>query len=212
MPIEKLSAEPYVPEKHTLPVLREAMPSCRGCNLYKHAIQVVPGAGTSRAKLMLVGEQPGDQEDQQGEPFVGPAGKMLHKAMEELGIDPKLVYVTNAVKHFKYVPRGKFRMHKSPDMREVNACRPWLEAEIDAVKPGVVLAMGATASKSLLGSAFKLMANHGTMQESKYAKQVMATVHPSAVLRAPDTEGRAAMYQMMKNDLKLAYEAALAAG
>jgi len=184
--IVKLSAEPFVPKKHTLSILRAAMPECRGCELYKHASKVVPGAGISRAKLMLVGEQPGDQEDKQGEPFVGPAGKMLRKALAELKVDPKLVYVTNAVKHFKYVQRGKFRMHKSPDMREVNACRPWLEAEIDAVKPDVVVAMGATAAKSLLGSGFRLMASHGVMQESRYAKNVMATVHPSAVLRAPD--------------------------
>ena len=207
--LEQPTAAPFVPAKHTLPLLREAMPRCRGCDLYKHATQVVPGEGVTKAKLMLIGEQPGDQEDRQGAPFVGPAGGILRKAMEELGIEAKDVYVTNAVKHFKFIPRGKFRLHQNPRMSEINACRPWLLAEIDAVKPQVLLCLGASAAKSVLGGTFALMRSRGTIQESPYAKRVMATVHPSAVLRARDDEGRAELYHFLKNDLQLAYEASL---
>jgi uracil-DNA glycosylase family protein len=207
----KLSAAPFVPAKHSLPILRAAMPKCEGCDLYKHAIQVVPGAGAAHARLMLVGEQPGDQEDQQGEPFVGPAGGVLRRALAELNIEPKTIFLTNAVKHFKFVERGKLRLHQSPRMSEVSACRPWLEAEIDAVKPKVVLAMGATAAKSLFGSTFHLMEQHGQLIASKYAQQAMATVHPSAILRAPDEEARHQLYALMKTDLERAHTASLAA-
>jgi uracil-DNA glycosylase family protein len=207
----KPSAAPFVPEKHTLTVLREAMPSCKGCDLYKHATQVVPGRGASHAHLMLIGEQPGNSEDLEGEPFVGSAGKLLRRAMDELHINPKDIYLTNAVKHFKFVQRGKIRLHQSPRMSEVSACRPWLQAELDAVKPRIVLCLGATASKSLLGSAFTLMNSRGKEQTSPYAERVFATVHPSAVLRAPDEQARETLYTFLKDDLAAAYHASLKA-
>ena len=146
-------------------------PRCKGCDLYKHAIQVVPGAGSSRAKLMLVGEQPGNEEDKQGAPFVGPAGGLLRRAMDELHIKPAEVFMTNAVKHFKFVQRGKLRLHQSPRMSELNACRPWLAAEIDAVKPRVILCLGASAAKSLLGGTFALMKQRGQILSTPYAEQ-----------------------------------------
>ncbi len=154
---------------------------------------------------MLVGEQPGDQEDLQGEPFIGPAGAILRRAMEELGIDAEQVYVTNAVKHFKFVSRGKFRLHQNPKMSEISACRPWLLAEIDAVKPSVILCLGASAAKSLLGGTFALMKQRGEPQESTHARHVYATVHPSAVLRGADEEGRAQLYAYLKADLATAW-------
>jgi uracil-DNA glycosylase family protein len=205
------TAAPFVPQEHVLPVLRAAMPRCEGCDLFRHATQVVPGTGNSHAKLMLVGEQPGDQEDLQGAPFVGPAGALLRRAMEEVGIDAEKVFLTNAVKHFKFVPRGKFRLHQNPRMSEINACRPWLLAEIDAVKPQVVLCLGASAAKSLLGGTFALMKQRGVRQESPYAKDVYATVHPSAVLRARDDEGHAELYNYLKLDLERAWAASLKA-
>ncbi len=140
-----------MPEDHSLAALQAALPKCKGCDLYCHAIQAVPGRGPVKARLMLVGEQPGDQEDKQGEPFVGPAGKVLDRALEDVGIPRAAVYVTNAVKHFKFEERGKIRLHKTPRMSEINACRPWLAAEIEAVNPKVVVCLGASASKSLLG-------------------------------------------------------------
>ncbi|HEY4354612.1 MAG TPA: UdgX family uracil-DNA binding protein [Acidobacteriaceae bacterium] len=203
------TAAPFVPEERTLPILRAAMPKCEGCDLFRCATQVVPGIGSSRAKLMLVGEQPGDQEDKQGEPFVGPAGHILRKAMEELGIASKHVFMTNAVKHFKFVQRGKLRLHQNPRMSEINACRPWLLAEMDAVRPKVVLCLGASASKSLLGGTFALMKERGTFKETQYAERVLATVHPSAVLRARDEQSRAGLYQFLKDDLALAYTTAM---
>ncbi|WP_263380201.1 UdgX family uracil-DNA binding protein [Granulicella paludicola] len=199
------TAAPFVPEEHTLTVLREALPRCEGCDLFRHATQVVPGAGAAHAALMLVGEQPGDQEDLQGEPFIGPAGAILRRAMEELGIDAEQVYVTNAVKHFKFVSRGKFRLHQNPKMSEISACRPWLLAEIDAVKPSVILCLGASAAKSLLGGTFALMKQRGEPQESTHARHVYATVHPSAVLRGADEEGRAQLYAYLKADLATAW-------
>ena len=205
------TAAPFVPEEHQLPVLRAAMPRCEGCELYKAkaATQAVPGAGAARAALMLVGEQPGDQEDLKGEPFVGPAGGVLRKALAELRIEPKDVYMTNAVKHFKYVQRGKLRLHQSPRMSEINACRPWLLAEIDAVRPHTVLCLGATAAKSLLGGTFALMREHGMVKQTPYAERVIATVHPSAVLRARDEPGRAQLYRFLVDDLALAYSSAM---
>ncbi len=202
------TAAPFVPAEHTLPLLREAMPRCEGCDLFRHATQVVPGAGGARAALMLVGEQPGDKEDLEGAPFVGPAGAVLHKALTELRIDAKEVYMTNAVKHFKFVQRGRIRLHQSPRMSEINACRPWLKAEIDAVRPKVVLCLGASAAKSLLGGTFALMREHGQVKSSPYAERVMATVHPSAVLRARDQPGREQLYNFLRDDLAAAYLAA----
>lgn len=200
---------PFVPAKHSLTALRDAMPRCEGCDLYRHATQVVPGAGTSHARLMLVGEQPGDQEDLAGKPFVGPAGAMLRKAMEELRIDIKTIYVTNAVKHFKFVLKGKRRLHESPRMSEINACRPWLLAELDAVKPQVVVCLGASAAKSMLGGSFALMTSRGKVLESAYAQRVVATVHPSAILRARNEQSRHGLYQFLKDDLAVAYATSL---
>lgn len=210
----KPSAAPFVPAEHTLPVINAAMPSCKGCDLYLHATQVVPGAAPSAepskmVELMMVGEQPGDQEDRAGKPFVGPAGRVLDRALEELGIDRSTVYVTNAVKHFKFVQRGKLRLHQNPRMSEITACRPWLLAEIDAVKPRVVLCLGASAAKSLLGGTFGLMRDHGKIFPTPYAQQVVATIHPSAVLRARDAASGEQLYNFLKEDLALAYHAAL---
>ena len=205
---QKQTAAPFVPAQHTLPVLRTALPACKGCELYLHATQVVPGRGANHAALMLVGEQPGDQEDVQGEPFVGPAGKLLDRVMEDLGIDRSEIFVTNAVKHFKYVQRGKLRLHQNPRMSEISACRPWLLAEIDAVRPKVVLCLGASASKSLLGGTFALMRDHGKLRETPYAQNVMATIHPSAVLRARDEISRKQLHEMLAVDLAAAWTAA----
>ncbi len=199
------TAAPFVPDEHSLPVLRRAMPSCEGCELYLHATQVVPGVGDPAARLMLVGEQPGDQEDRQGLPFVGPAGGVLRKALEEIGIAPEEVYMTNAVKHFKFVQRGKLRLHQNPRMSEITACKPWLAAEIDAVKPHIILCLGASAAKSLLGGTFALMRERGVIKQTAFAERVMATVHPSAVLRAADEAGRAQLYGFLRDDLALAY-------
>ncbi len=210
----KPSAAPFVPAEHTLPVINAAMPSCKGCDLYLHATQVVPGVAPSAhpshtVELMMVGEQPGDQEDRAGKPFVGPAGRVLDRALEELGIDRSTVYVTNAVKHFKFVQRGKLRLHQNPRMSEITACRPWLLAEIDAVRPRVILCLGSSAAKSLLGGTFGLMRDHGKIFPTPYANQVVATIHPSAVLRARDQPSGEQLYNFLKDDLALAYHAAL---
>jgi DNA polymerase len=202
------TAAPFVPPEHKLPILAASMPSCHGCDLYKHAIQVVPGAGTSRAHLLLVGEQPGNEEDKQGVPFVGPAGGVLRRAMDELHIKPADVFVTNAVKHFKFTQRGKLRLHQSPRMSEINACRPWLLAEIDAVKPRVVLCLGATAAKSILGAKFSLMKERGHLHSSPYFERVLATIHPSAILRNRDPHDHEQLYHFLRDDLALAYSVA----
>ncbi len=199
------TAAPFVPAEHTIPALQAAMPGCEGCELYKHATQVVPGAGHIAAALMLVGEQPGDQEDRQGAPFVGPAGGVLRKALDEIGIPHGEVFMTNAVKHFKFVQRGKLRLHQNPRMSEITACKPWLTAEIDAVKPRVILCLGASAAKSLLGGTFALMKERGVIKQTAFAERVMATVHPSAVLRAGDENGRDLLYNFLRDDLALAY-------
>ena len=202
---QQSTATPFVPTEHSLPVLAAALPRCEGCELYKHAIQVVPGVGSSVASLMLVGEQPGDQEDKQGAPFVGPAGGVLRRALEEVGIDPEEVFMTNAVKHFKYVQRGRLRLHQNPRMSEINACRPWLQAEIEAVHPKVILCLGASAAKSLLGGTFALMKERGQLKSNAYADRIMATVHPSAVLRAQDPPTHDMLYSYLKDDLALAH-------
>ena len=202
------SAQPFVPAEHNLTAIRTALPSCEGCDLYKHATQVVPGKGAGHAKLILVGEQPGDQEDLQGEPFVGPAGRILDRVMNELDIDRSKIYLTNAVKHFKFVQRGKLRLHQNPRMSEISACRPWLLAELDAVHPQVILCLGASASKSLLGGTFALMKDHGKILETPYAKQVVATIHPSAVLRARDKESGEQLYNFLRDDMAMAWRAA----
>jgi uracil-DNA glycosylase family protein len=202
------SAAPFVPRTTSVKALKAAAHACRGCDLYKSATQVVFGSGPRTARVMFVGEQPGDQEDLRGEPFVGPAGAVLQKALDEVGIARATVFLTNAVKHFKWEPRGKRRIHKKPRASEIKACRPWLEAELFAVKPAVVVCLGATAAQAVLGSQFKLMQQRGQVLPSPLADRVVATIHPSAVLRAPDSEGRRAAYAMLVSDLKVAAKVA----
>jgi DNA polymerase len=196
-----------VPDTTSVKALTAAAHECRGCDLYKTATQVVFGAGPRKARVMFVGEQPGDQEDRQGQPFVGPAGALLDKALEDAGIRRMEVYVTNAVKHFKWEPRGKRRIHKKPRASEIKACRPWLEAELRAVKPAVIVCLGATAAQAVFGSQFKLMQQRGQVLPSTLAPQAVATIHPSAVLRAPDPEGRREAYEMLVADLKVVAKA-----
>jgi uracil-DNA glycosylase family protein len=181
------SAADFIPPNPTLPKLREAVQRCRGCDLWVNATQAVFGEGPRKAEVMLVGEQPGDQEDRQGHPFVGPAGRMLDAALEGAGIDRQRVYLSNAVKHFKFVviERGR-RLHKKPAAGEVRACNPWLREEIRLVKPRVVVALGATAAQALLGKQFRVTQNRGKPLPSELAQVVVATVHPSSILRAPD--------------------------
>jgi len=177
------SAADFLPPRLTLPALREAVQSCRGCQLYKTATQAVFGEGTRNAAVMLVGEQPGDQEDKAGRPFVGPAGKLLDRSLEEAGIDRGSAYVTNAVKHFKWEARGKRRIHAKPSWSEVAACRPWLEAELAVVKPTVLVLLGAVAAQGLLGKQFRVTKQRGELVDSPLAPYVTATIHPSAILR-----------------------------
>jgi DNA polymerase len=184
------SAAERIPDRPTLGSVRDAARDCRACDLWKLGTQMVFGEGTRRAEIMLVGEQPGDQEDISGHPFVGPAGKMLDRALAEAGIDRGTVYVTNVVKHFKWEPRGKRRIHKKPNSAEITACRPWLETEIELVKPRALVCLGATAAQALLGASFKVTAHRGEFIASPLAPLVLATVHPSSLLRAPDEETR----------------------
>jgi DNA polymerase len=207
MPKEPRSAAPFVPKTTSVRALDEAAQKCRGCDLYKHATQAVFGEGPKRARMMFVGEQPGDQEDLQGHPFVGPAGALLDKALADAGIPRATAFLTNAVKHFKWEPRGKRRIHKKPRVSEIKACRPWLEAELRAVKPAVIVCLGATAAQSVMGPQFKLMQNRGKVLASPLGQPVLATIHPSAVLRAPDAEGRREAYRMLVADLKAAARA-----
>ncbi|MBV9073093.1 MAG: UdgX family uracil-DNA binding protein [Acidobacteria bacterium] len=196
------SAADFLPERKTLPALRTAVQGCRGCDLYKNATQAVFGEGRVGAEVMLVGEQPGDQEDLQGRPFVGPAGKVLDKALEAAGIDRDDVYVTNAVKHFKWEPRGKRRIHKKPSGMQIAACRPWFDAEVEAVRPQVIVAMGATAAQALLGPKFKVTQERGKVI-STGGIPIVATVHPSSILRAPDSESRHAEMARFIDDLRV---------
>jgi DNA polymerase len=182
--------------------LREASAHCRGCDLYKYATQTVFGEGGVRSKVMFVGEQPGDVEDREGHPFVGPAGTLLRKAMNDAGIDPKSAYITNAVKHFKFIERGKKRIHQKPKTIEIQACEPWLEAELRVVHPQIVVALGATAAQALLGSKFRLTKHRGEILSSPLAPRVLATVHPSSILRAPDSETRRREMSKFLEDLK----------
>jgi DNA polymerase len=197
-----VSANPApVPPNPTLTKLRSAAAGCRACDLYRDATQTVFGEGPRSAEIMFVGEQPGDQEDLAGEPFVGPAGKLLDKALVEAGIDRSTVYVTNAVKHFKFVRNGKRRIHQKPNAMELAACRPWLDAEIAVVKPRVIVALGATAAQQLLGRSFRVTQRRGEMIDAP-PLTVMATVHPSSILRAPDEETRYAEREAFVRDLR----------
>jgi DNA polymerase len=194
------TAAPFLPDKLTITALREAVQQCEGCPLHANATQAVFGEGALSAEVMLVGEQPGDQEDLAGAPFVGPAGKLLDRALEEAGVDRRTTYVTNAVKHFKWRARGTRRIHDKPSWTEQVACRPWLEAELALVRPRALVLLGATAAQSLLGRSFRVTQHRGRPIESDLAELVTATIHPSAVLRSDDRE---AMFAGLVDDLRI---------
>jgi len=196
------------PDTASLSVVHDAAKHCEACHLYKRATQTVFGEGPKAATMMLVGEQPGDYEDVAGKPFVGPAGKIMDQALEEAGIDRSQVYVTNAVKHFKWEPRGKRRIHQKPNSREIAACRPWLEAELRIVKPMLVVAMGTTAAQTIFGPSFRVTRERGRVLSSRLAPRVLATVHPSSLLRQPDEASREREYKNFVSDLRAAVKAA----
>ena len=196
------SAATYVPERPTLGRLREAAAGCKGCHLWERGTQTVFGEGAASSTVMLVGEQPGDQEDLAGKPFVGPAGRLLDEALEEAGIDRRAAYVTNVVKHFKWEPRGKRRIHAKPNWAEMVACRPWLDAELAVVAPRVLVCLGATAAQSLLGREFRVTRQRGELVESPLAPYVLATVHPSSILRQRDEASRRAEMAAFVEDLR----------
>jgi uracil-DNA glycosylase len=199
-------ATPFLPERKSLKTLREAAAHCRGCHLHERATQTVFSDGPKRARLMMVGEMPGDSEDRAGRVFVGPAGRELEKALAAVGIARADVYITNAVKHFKFEERGKRRIHQKPGKREVDACMPWLRAELDVVKPSALLLLGATAAKALLGQEFRLTASRGRPIESELAELVVATIHPSAILRARDDASRQAQREAFTEDVRVVAE------
>ena len=200
------SAARFLPQERSLPRLRAAAAGCTACPLHLTGTQTVFGEGGRDAAMMLVGEQPGDVEDREGRPFVGPAGRLLDKALEDAGIDRERAFVTNVVKHFKWVARGKRRMHSKPGAMEIQACLPWLEAELQAVGPKVLVLLGATAAQALLGRGFKVTESRGAFQQSPLAPYVLATVHPSSLLRAPDEEARRRDYARFVADLRKAAE------
>jgi DNA polymerase len=186
----------------SLDLLREEAQGCRACGLWERGTQTVFGEGTAQAEVMLVGEQPGDREDLEGRPFVGPAGRILDEALEDAGIDRRLVYVTNVVKHFKWLPKGKRRIHQKPNSGEIRACRPWLEAEVRLVEPRLIVCLGATAAQALLGAGFKVTQGRGELLPSPLGPDAVATVHPSSILRAQDDAERRAAYDGFVKDLE----------
>lgn len=188
----------------TLDQLRQEAAACRACDLWENATQTVFGEGAAHARLMFVGEQPGDQEDLQGKPFVGPAGKLLERALREAGIERRKVYLTNAVKHFRWTRRGKRRLHEKPNAGQIRACRPWLEAEIEAVQPRLIVLLGATAAQTVMGPAFRVTSQRGEVLPSAFGIPVLATVHPSSILRAADDESREAAMSSFVEDLRVA--------
>ena len=196
------SAASFIPTKLTLPTLQEAAASCTGCDLYKQATQTVFGDGSAHAEILFVGEQPGDQEDRAGHPFVGPAGKLLDKALTETRIKRNDVYITNAVKHFKWEPQGKRRKHKKPSAVEIAACRPWLEAEVAVLKPHVIVCLGVTAAQSVFGKAVRLNELRGKPWSTAMTPSVFVTVHPSAILRHPEASQREEEYRQFVDDLQ----------
>jgi uracil-DNA glycosylase family protein len=200
---KKPAEKAVVPVSGSLQELSETAKCCRNCDLWRNATQTVFGAGPQQAKIMFIGEQPGNDEDRVGSPFVGPAGRLLDRLLEEAGLDRKKVYVTNVVKHFKWEPRGKRRIHKKPTAREVAACRPWLDAEMASLNPSVIVCLGATAAQSLLGRTFKVTENRGEWIPSPLAPHVLATVHPSSILRAPDDRTRHEQERYFVEDLKM---------
>jgi uracil-DNA glycosylase len=202
-----VSAAEFIPERPTLPRLREAAAGCRGCPLYGPATQTVFGEGPAKARIMLVGEVPGDREDREGRPFVGPAGREFDRALEIAGIERGDVYLTNVVKHFKFEERGKRRIHQTPRKAEIDACMPWLDTEIKLVRPEALVTLGATAAKALLGSGFRLTQHRGELIDSDLAPIVAATIHPSAIVRNRDAEARQAERAALAEDLRLVAEA-----
>ena len=205
---DKWSPAP-VPDTSSLSAVRDASRGCTACHLYKRGTQTVFGEGPKGAPLMLMGEQPGDYEDVAGKPFVGPAGKILDRALEEAGIERDKVYVTNVVKHFKWEPRGKRRIHQKPNSREIAACRPWMEAELRLVKPKLLVCLGATAAQAIFGPSFRVTRDRGKVLESQFAAKVVATVHPSSLLRQPDEESREREYKLFVKDLRVALKTAV---
>jgi uracil-DNA glycosylase len=195
------SAADFLPPGHNLTSLRKAAAGCRGCGLWKNATQTVFGAGLRRAELMLVGEQPGDREDREGKPFVGPAGSVLDRALAEAGIERRSAYVTNAVKHFKWRPRGRRRLHQTPRAGEIEACRPWLDAELEVVQPRALIALGATAAKALFGPKVRVMRDRGRRLDTAQAAFGVVTIHPSAVLRAQEPPEREEAFGALAADL-----------
>jgi DNA polymerase len=200
-------ATPFLPDRLSLKAAREAAAGCRGCHLWRHATRTVFGEGRRNARLMLVGEMAGDREDREGRPFVGPAGRELDAALEDVGIDRSNAYLTNMVKHFKFEQRGKRRIHQTPKRFEVDACRPWLDAELKVVEPEGLLVLGATAGKALFGSDFRITRERGKLIDSELAPIVSATIHPSAILREPDGEARQEQRRAFRADLALVAEA-----
>jgi uracil-DNA glycosylase len=205
---EAPGAAPFVPAGADLEALRQAASRCTGCDLYRHATRTVFGQGPADARIVLVGEQPGDQEDRRGAPFVGPAGEVLDRALAEAGLARERLYVTNAVKHFKFVERGKRRIHQTPRAAELGACLPWLEAELAVVQPGVVVCLGATAARALLGPEFRLMRERGRFISTRWAARTIATLHPSAVLRGEDKAAQEDLYRILVEDLRIVSRAA----
>jgi uracil-DNA glycosylase len=204
---EPNDATPFLPEERNLKTLRDAAAGCRGCHLWRPAKQTVFGEGLKRSHVMFVGEQPGDQEDKQGRPFVGPAGRELDRALDEVGIARDDVYITNVVKHFKFEERGRRRIHQTPKRFEIDACRPWLDEELRIVDPEALILLGATAAKALLGSSFRLTHHRGELLDSDFAPIVSATIHPSAILRAPDDESRIEQRESFAEDLNVVAQA-----
>jgi DNA polymerase len=203
---EVTSAAAFVPDTPTLPALRRAAAGCTACPLHLTGTQTVFGEGVEGARVVLVGEQPGDREDLEGRPFVGPSGRLLDEALEEAGIDRSAAFVTNAVKHFKWQARGKRRIHQKPNAAEIAACRPWLDAELAVVRPDVLVCLGATAAQALLGRGFRVTRDRGRLVDSELAPATLATVHPSSILRAPDEEARRRERALFVDDLRVAAE------
>jgi uracil-DNA glycosylase len=199
---EAKPASELVPDQLSIPALRNAAAACQACDLWRTGTQTVFGEGSERAYVMLVGEQPGDQEDLSGKPFVGPAGKLLDRALEEAGIDRKRVYVTNVVKHFKWTGRGKRRIHEKPNQTEISACSPWIQAEVEVLRPRLIVCLGATAAQALIGRGFKVTKERGQVKRSVLGPPAVGTVHPSAILRAPDEESRDHAFQAFVADLR----------
>jgi uracil-DNA glycosylase len=201
-PKKARGAAGFVPPSGNLQRMREAVQRCEGCELYEHATQAVFGEGPEHARVMLIGEQPGDQEDRAGKPFVGPAGEVLNRALQEAGMDRSQVYVTNAVKHFAFDERGKRRIHRTPRLSEVTACRPWMEAELEEISAEIVVCLGGTAAKAVFGPQFRLTEQRGKFLASRFSERTLATYHPAAVLRGDSPAARDALYKMLLEDLQ----------